>query len=295
MEYGKVVERSVNIVWQNKYLILLGILVALGSGTINGGGGGGGGSSNGNGSGIPGQFPEFGEEIAGLAIGAIVLLACLALFVGLLFWAISTIARGGLIASVDAIESGQKSSFGDGWRAGRERVWSLLGIGLLPGIPGIILLLFGLMGLAGYGSISAISGGTSVAQTGFAGFGGLLALVACIAAPLILVLSILRTFAERACMLEDLGVIEAYRRGWQVLTANLGEAIVLFLVQIAIFILLGIALFLPGIIVILCCLLWPLFLVASGAASAFVSTLWTLAWRDWTGRSAKLEKALVEI
>ena len=69
MEYGKILNRSVNIVWQNKFLIVLGILAALGSGSFGGGGGGGGGDGCGQSFGDPGQFPEFGEEIAALAIG----------------------------------------------------------------------------------------------------------------------------------------------------------------------------------------------------------------------------------
>jgi hypothetical protein len=106
-----------------------------------------------------------------------------------------------------------------------------------------------------------------------------------------LVLSILRNFAERACILEDLGVIDSYRRGTSVLMANLGEAIILIVLQIAIFIVLGILLFLPGLVLVLCCFLWPLLLVVKGAVEAFLSALWTLAWRTWTGEPPIVEKA----
>jgi hypothetical protein len=105
-----------------------------------------------------------------------------------------------------------------------------------------------------------------------------------------LVLLILRNFAERACMLEDLGVIEAYRRGTSVLMANLGQAIILILLQIAIFIVLGLLLFLPGLILVLCCCLWPLLLAVQGFFEAFVSAIWTLAWRTWTGEPPMVEK-----
>lgn len=284
MEYGKIVNRSVNVVWQNKFLIVLGILASLGSGSLPGGGGGGGGNGNGNGQpfGEPGQFPEFGAEIAGLAIGVIIALACVALFVGIALWVVSTIARGGLIAGVDAIESGEKSSFSQAWRAGWDKAWRLLGIGLLPAIPGLILFVAGLGALGAYGGIFALFG-EEFARIGTAGLGITIAVLACIVIPIVLVLSILRNFAERACMLEDLGVVDSYRRGSSVLVANLGEAIVLFLLQIAIFVVLGALLFLPGLILLLCCFLWPLLLVVQGAVSAFVSSLWTLAWRIWTG------------
>ena len=283
MEYGKILNRAVNIVWQNKFLILLGILVALGSGS--GGGGGGGGNGNGQPFGEPGQFEqfsEFGAEIASLAAGLIIVLVCVGLIVAIAFWVVSTIARGGLIAGVDTVESGETSSFSQAWSAGWNKIWTLLGIGLLPSIPGMILFVAGLAASVGYGGLAAIFGGEFAAPLGTAGLGVTIAVLACIVIPIVLVLSILRNFAERACMLEDLGVIDAYRRGASVLTANIGEAIILFLLQIVISIVLMLLLFLPGLILVLCCLLWPLLLAVQGAVSAIISAMWTLAWRTWT-------------
>lgn len=288
MEYGNIVSRSVNIVWQNKYLIVLGILVALGSGSFGGGGGGGGGDSGGNGD--LGQFSEVGAEIAALAAGAIIALVCVVLLIALVFWAISTIARGGLIAGVDTIEAGEKSSFRQAWGAGWQRVWTLLGIGILPAIPGMILFVIAVLALGVYGGIFALFGEEAGALVGGTAVGATLVAIACIVLPIVLVLSILRNFAERACMLEGYGVIDSYRRGTSVLMSNLGEAIILFVLQIAIFIGLFILLFIPGFIAALCCFLWPLLLVVQGAITAFVSALWTLAWRIWTGGPELVEK-----
>jgi hypothetical protein len=290
MEYGKILSRSVNIVWQNKYLIVLGILAALGSGSFPNFRGSTGGNGNGQPFGGPGQFPEFGEEIAGLAVGVILALVCVGLIIGIVLWAISTIARGGLIAGVDTIESGEKSSFTQAWRAGWHKAWSLLGIGILPAIPGLILFVLGLLALGVYGGFFALFG-EEVAPIGTAGLGIAIVLFLCIALPIILVLSILRNFAERACMLENLGVIDSYRRGTSVLMANLGEAIILFLLQIAIFFVLGVLLFLPGLILVLCFCLWPLLILLQGAISAFISSIWTLAWNTWTGKPPMVEKA----
>lgn len=287
MEYGKIVNRSASIVWQNKFLIILGFLASLGSNSIPSSNGGG----DGNGQSFAGQFPDFGDEFAALAVGAIVTLVCVAIVVGLVLWVISTIARGGLIASVDSVESGQKSSFRQAWGAGWRRVWTLLGVGLLPAIPGLVLFVLLLLGLGAYGGIFALFGEEFADSVGAGGVGIAIAVLACIIVPIVLVLSILRNFAERACMLENLGVIDSYRRGWNVLMANLGQAILLFLLQIAIFIVLGIFLFLPGLLLVLCCFLWPLLLVVQGAISAFVSALWTLAWRTWTGGPPMVEKA----
>jgi hypothetical protein len=283
MEYGKLLSRSVNIVWQNKFLIIVGFLASLASWSSGGGGGGGGGGGNGNGAPLE-------DEFAAMAAGLIVAVACVVLVLAIVIWAISAIARGGLIASVDAIESGEKSSFRQSWSAGWQRKWTLFGVGILPAIPGLILFVIGLMALGAYGGIFALFD-QDFAQVGAAGLGITIALFACILLPIILVLSILRNFAERACMLENLGVVDSYRRGTKVLWSNLGEAIVLFLLQIAIFIVLGILLFLPSLVLILCCFLWPLLLLVQGAVSAFLSALWTLAWRSWTGEPPLVEKA----
>ena len=299
MEYGKIVSRSVNIVWQHKFLIVLGILASLGGGSFSGFGGSGGGNGNGQPFGEPGQFPEqfpeFGEAIAGLALAVIIALICVALFIAIALWIVSTIARGGLIAGVDTIESGEKSSFSQAWRAGWHKAWTLLGIGLLPAIPALILFVVGLLAFGAYGGLFALFGEEFALPAATAGLGVVIALCACIVIPIVLLLSILRNFAERACMLENLGVIDSYRRGTSVLRANLGEAIILFILQIAIFIVLGILLFLPGLILVLCCFLWPLLLAVQGAISAFISALWTLAWRTWTGEPPMEEKAPVAI
>lgn len=289
MEYGKTISRSITIVWENKFLILLGILVAIGSGSFgSGAGGGGGGGGGGSGTGDFGQFSDIGEEVAALAAGLIIALVCVLILVALVFWVISLVARGGLIAGVDAIESGQKSSFRQAWGAGWQKVWRLVGISLIPAIAGLILFLVGLMAFGAFGAIFAVFGAETpeILVTG----GITAAVLICIFGPIVLVLSILRNFAERACMLEDLGVFDSYRRGWQVLTGNLGEAIVLFLLQIGITIILGFFFFLPGLVLVLCCFLWPLLLAIQGGISAILSALWTLAWRTWTGGPPMVEK-----
>jgi hypothetical protein len=44
-----------------------------------------------------------------------------------------------------------------------------------------------------------------------------------------------------------------------------------------------VVLLLPGLILVLCCVLWPLLLLIQGTKVAYFSTMWTLAWREWTG------------
>ena len=183
---------------------------------------------------------------------------------------------------MDTHERGAASTFGLAWQAGWQRIWTLIGIGLVPLIPVILL---SLVGIAAGGLLYSVR---SVAQSGpgmetvGGGAAVLMAAFVCIGVPIALALALLSTFANRACMLEATGVWASYQRGWSVLRTNLGGALILFLLQIAISLGLGILLFIPGIVVALCCLLWPLMLLVEGAITAYFSTVWTLAWREWT-------------
>lgn len=281
MDYGAMLSRAWDIIWENKFLILLGVLVAL-SGTT--------GNSASSTTNFPspeseGDFDFRMPEDIDLPVGPIliaVVVIGLAIIVGLFFWVVSTIARGGLIEGANAIAGGMSSDFSSAWSAAWQRVWRLIGIGVVPAIPSLILFLGGI-GLAGvYAGLWALLGAENNFPTG----GGVVAIfvaMLCIAGPLALVLGLLRTFANRACMIEDLGVFDAYRRGWDVLVSNIGPAVVLFIIQIVLSLVIGGLLILPSLAVVCCCLLWPLALIVQGAIAAYFSTLWTLAWREWTG------------
>ena len=294
MDYGKLLSRAWNIIWENKFLILLGVLVALGSASGGGGGGGNTASSLGEGDfdvrsleGLNIRPPDLlGElDVPAIPLAILLVLLALALTVGIALWVVSTIARGGLIAGASTIDAGAASSFSQAWSAGWRRGWTLLGIGILPAIPGVILVVIGLgtagmlAGVYGYG----LTGG-EIAPLLLSGPAVILAALACVLLPIALLLSLLQTLANRACMLEDLGVLASYRRGISVLLENIGPALVLFLIQVVIGIAVGIAMFIPGILILLCCVLWPLLLLINGAKTAYFSTLWTLAWRQWTGQ-----------
>jgi hypothetical protein len=288
MDYGQLLSRTWDIVWKYKFLIILGVLVALSSGL-------GTGTSSGTnfrfeadpqdlGFGPP-PSDAFAEPALPLWLGILLVLVALTVAVGL--WIISTLARGGLIAGAAAADEGQPTSFSQAWRAGWQRGWTLLGIGLVPAIPGLLLLLAAGIGFLLYMTSAATSLGVSARG----GVALIVAAVACIALPLALVLELLRALANRACMLENLGVIDSYRRGFEVLGGNFGPALVLFLIQVAVLILMFIVLIVPGAILALCCLFWPILALFQGAVTAYFSTMWTLAWRRWTETTAAVEEA----
>jgi len=298
MDYGSILSRALNLIWENKFLIVLGLLVAIGSGE---------GSVSGN---VPsnvdlqdpfrdferdrngdqngefnfdGEFdfemPQFDGEfdIPPIATGVAILLGAFAVVVGLALWVLATSARGGLIAGVDTIAGGGTSTLSQAWGAGWNRIWTLLGIGILPAIPGLISALATLaLAAVGFGLYQVTGEGGPFL---FSGLGGILIAVMCITIPIGLLLSLLGAFANRACMMEELGVFASYRRGFEILIDNLGSVIVLFLLQVVIQVILGLSLLLPSV----CCILWPFLIVVRGAIVSYFSALWTLAYREWIG------------
>jgi len=290
MDYGRILSRAWSIIWEHKFLILLGVIVALGSSS------GGSTPRGGNVDWSAGEdgfdfemprwrTPDLGDELGVPEVAvilAVLIFVSLAVIVGIALWFASTIARGGLIAGVSMIDGGGTSTFATAWRAGWEKGWRLLGIGLLPAIPGLILLVAGLGAAGVFAGLYGFVGEGAALAPG-AGLGVLFVLLACFLVPIALILGLLRTFANRACMLEDLGVIASYRRGLEVLVQNLGPAVILFLLQIVIGAVIGVVMVLPGVVMVLCCLLWPLLLAIRGAIASYFSTMWTLAWREWTG------------
>ncbi len=300
MDYGKLLSRAWEIIKKNTYLIFLGVLAAL-----NGGGGGGGGGSryafNGDEFNNWQDMPrfEFAEpfrhlDFSWIAVGGIIALIGVLFLVGLVFWVISIIARGGLVSAVNEIEDGKTSSFGAAFQAGWAKGWRLIGINLIPAIPGLIILIAGVSTFFAVGGMEIINHGywpaTGIGTT----FPLVLIVLACILVPVSIFLSAVAGLAVRACMIEDLNVMDSFRRGFEVLGDNLGSVLLLGLIHIAVSIGLGLVMIIPGILMALCCLLWPLLILIQGAVTTYFSTLWTLAWREFTGGGAELVEVAPE-
>jgi hypothetical protein len=308
MDYGRVLKRAWEITWRWKILWILGFLAALGSG---GGGGSSSGSSSYSGSsdewgrwfGHTYTGPDFTAGIIALVVG----LGCLALIIGIAIWVVSVISRGGLIAGVQQVEEEGQTSFGQAWRAGARRFWSLFGISFLTAIPIIILVVAGIVALILW--IVPVASTTDPSDAAVAM--GILAPILCggiFCCGLVIVSVILqqiRLYAERAAVLEELGWIEAFVRGWNVLKANLGATIVFwvifFVIGIVLFIAVGIVL--VGVAVPFVAIganidpgPWLLVPICGGGLIAiivgslisaivttFTSATWTLAYREMVG------------
>ncbi|MBN1119929.1 MAG: hypothetical protein JXJ17_02535 [Anaerolineae bacterium] len=313
MDYGHLLSKAWNLVWNNKWLFLLGLLATLTSASGNSGG-----SSNWN---VPSgdttyeyegepTFPEgefdpeaiFGEDaefimpFLALGTGIMVAIIVVAVLVGIGIWGISTIAHGGLIAGVNTLAGGGTSSFAEAWSAAWKKGWRLIGIALIPAIPMIVMLaIIVFLAFGAITSATTLTDPDSIANVA-AGLGATGIIAFCLMAIFAAALGLWHHFARRACMIEDTTVFESYRRGWEVITANLGSVIALFLIVIAIQFGLGIVLFVPRLIigVCLCCLAWPISIAISAGFTTYFSAVWTLAWRAFTGLSGKSGEPLID-
>jgi len=304
MDYGKVLTRAWEITWRWKILWILGFLAALGSG-----GGGGGGTSYTTSSNDWGYwgYEYYEPYIPPGVVAAIIGLACVAIIIGIAIWVVSVIARGGLIAGVQQVEEEGHTSFGLAWRAGARRFWTLFGIGILAAIPLIILAVVGVIVII----VMFVGSGFAFTSSDAAGVTGIVTSILCGASfccgmvIVAIILQQIRIYAERAAIVEDLGWIEAFARGWNVLKANLGPTIVFWIIFFA----LGIVFFIaiaavlaatafpfialvanvdpgPWLFAPICCGGLIAVIVAalvSAIVQTFTSATWTLAYREMIG------------
>ena len=297
MEFGKILSRAGQITWRWKVLWVFGFLVSLGQGSP--------GNSNVNWVEDRWQVDRFLPQVVGIVIA----LVCVGLIIAIALWVLSVIGRGALIGGVQQVEEEGYTNLPRAWRVGVSRFWTLFGLSFLTGLPILILviLLIAVFVVPIFTDIgiSADRGGPS----------GLFALSFLCGAPLCcgtiivgIVLSQIKIYAERAAVLEGLGWIDAFRRGWQVLKENIGPTVVFWLIFLAIGVVFAIVMGV-GMLVLAAPFValfartdpggWALIPICGGGllaivASAvigsvvqtFTSATWTLAYRQMTGFGA---------
>lgn len=237
MDYGELVTRAWHITWNNKFLWVLGFLAALTSVGSNS-------SSFQN---------SFNESDFGITpqMGALVFgLMCVFMIIGLILWLLSVAARGGLIDGVNRLDNGEQITLGQAFAAGTSKIWRLIGIYILAYLP---LLLIGI----GIGIVTIMAVGGSVAMgtmmqnpeeagAAIVGSMGLLALCLCLLLcaliPVGFILFFVAEFGSRAAVMQDMGITDSLRQGWQVFRANLGPVFIIWLLMLFIGILVSLAL-----------------------------------------------------
>jgi hypothetical protein len=263
----------------------------------------------------------YGPYVPPRVIAFLVAIACLAFIFAIALWVVSVIARGGLIAGVQQVEEEGATRFGQAWRAGASRFWTLFGLSILTALPIFILVMIGLgvmlliiLGTVGVFDTSEALGAAGIVASILCG-----GAVCCGAIVLAIVLNQIRVYGERAAVLEGLGWIDAFVRGWQVLKENLLPTLIFWLI----FLMLGFALgalifavilafgvpfgFLAALggaklggwmVAPLCCgglVLMIVLAVITSIVETFTSATWTLAYRELTGLAvAPVEETAAE-
>jgi hypothetical protein len=218
MDYGRVLRRAVEITWRHKALWLFGFLLALFGGT--GGGGGGQGLQY-----RIGQTelarPEWAWGLALLVIALVFVFVVAAIV-------LSNISRGALIGMVRETEETGNTSARNGWRIGKSRLWSLIGIDLVTVIPAVIaamaliaLALSPLLLLLAERDALTVLG---VVLTVLLSLGVVVVII--IAGTM---LGIVREFAYRQSVLEGRGVWLSIRAGYRIVRAHLRTVGVMWL------------------------------------------------------------------
>lgn len=301
MDYGWVLKRAWEITWKFKGLWLLGILASCSSG---GGGGGHGGGGSGTGYHFSGdedrRFLEFERWIQSIpeetwiAIAVVAILVILVL--GLVALVLGILGQGGLIAGYNQVETNGTVTLGEAWRISKANFWRLLGVRAIFWLAGLVVGI-----LIATAAIATILGTLGI---------GLLCILPliCLLIPVGALIGIYVMLTQVALVTEGLSVQESFRRSWEVFKVNLGPIIVMGLIVVFGSAIVSLILAFPLIIAVLpaalglafgsdqtatgalvtagvCLAVYlPLLIVAQGILQTYVSGVWTLSWRQWTGR-----------
>ena len=312
MDFGKVLTRAWQIIWNNKVLWIFGILVSCGQG---GGGGGGQGFNYSVDSGQTGQLPpqlqQFVNQIErffeGIPEEQIILwvvgLIFLFLLIGLIFWVLSVYGRVGLIRGTLLAEAGKSFGFrtlaSDSW----ARLGGALGLNFVLGaaafLVAIALVLFGVV-------FGAFTLGI-----------GLICLIPliCLLIPVFIGYGVYIEMANVALVGDELGISAALSRAWQVFRNNLGNLAVMALILILGGFIAAIIIGLPvilvaapavlgliaggeeafgrGLLISAICLVvaLPLLILLNGIIQGYIKTAWALTYMQLRGAKPKRVKA----
>ncbi len=244
------------------------------------------------------EDPTFIWKFIAVVISVVCIIAILEIFLG-------TIGRIGLIrGAADAEAGAERLGFGELWKSGLHYFWRFFGLSLLIGSPILLIYLALVAGIIVFAVYASETRGysSSAAAPGLFVLIAVLCAFACVVFLLAILISFLSPQAERAIVIENEGVINGLRRGWNVLTKNLGSILIVWLITVVIGFAAGILIALPVLVVVvpavfafmaggsqasytplivagLCILAYlPVSLVAEGILMTYLQSVWTLTY-----------------
>ena len=300
--FGEILTRAWQIVWKNRVLWIFGILASCGRGgssfnsNISRAGDGGFGTP----SDLPPELMQFLQAIEENLTAFIAVTVALVCIIWIITIFLSTIGKIGLIRGTSQIDGGTEGLiFGQLFSESTPYFWRIFGLSFLIGLPVIVAATLLAAGLAVF-AVSASSG----SDAGAVGSIALVpVLIGCICAliPIMLVIHMITRQAENAIVLEDMNVLPALSKGWDIFRKNLGPIIIMTIILAVINFAAGLIIALPIIIVVVpaaiafafgeaqnwtpmaiagvcLCLYIPISLLLNGIAIAYTESAWTLTY-----------------
>lgn len=319
MNYSEILSRAWQIIWKHKVLWIFGIL----AGCANSGGGGGGGGSNSrnfnpsNSGQAPAPLQSYIDQMqhyiesvpqqTWIIIGIVAVLLVLILVVLRIF--LGTIGTIGLIRGAQQADQDMDArlSFGELFKGSLPYFWRVFLLNLLVGLVVFVVAMI-------------VAGGVVLGAVLTLGI-ILICLLPfiCLLIPLAIAINLVIEQATIAIVIENLGVMDGLRRGWEVVKTNVGPMAVMWLILgLGISGIIGIILSLPmllvfapllvgvfansqqalqtGLIVsLVCCAAYlPVLIVLSGILQGYVRSAWTLTFLRLTKPGQILPESLPE-
>ena len=304
-DFGEVLTRAWQIVWKHRVLWIFGILASCGrggGGSGNGGGGQGGVSTTGPE--LPSRVAQWLDWIQQNAVTFVVIVCVVVLLLWLIMLAIGVIGKIGLIRGTVQVEGGTQSLiFGQLFSEGMPYFGRMMVLSVILILPAFLLGL--VVAVIVVMAFATSSGDPNASLLGLASIAPIAVCCACLFIPLMFVLNMLFRQAERAAVLEDLPVMPALARGWEVFRANLGPIILMAIILGILGLVAGLIIALPVFIIVfpaafayaignaqsstpillgaVCfCLYLPILILLNGILVAYVESVWTLTYMRLT-------------
>jgi hypothetical protein len=237
MDHVKILKRAFSITWNYRVLWVFGFLLAL---TLprNGGGSNSGVQFSGDefngGQGFPHIIPGISAQFLNAILTIGIALLCGLVLIAIAATIIRYISETALIRMVDMNEaSGEQVTVRAGFRIGWSRqAFRLFLIDLLVGIVGVVAFLL-LLVIAAAPLLVWLTNSDLLRVLGTVVGIGMIFLVILLFILIAIILSVVMHFIRRAAVLEDLGVIESFRRGFDLVRQRLGDIVIMALIMFA--------------------------------------------------------------
>lgn len=289
-DFSEVLTRSWKIIWKHKILWVFGILASCARGGNGGGGNGGGGNSGFNNGSNPDQFSYQFERVSQWFENNMLIVVAIVIFIILLsiiFAILGFIGKIALIKGAYKADKGAESlAFGELFSESLPYFWRVFGLSFLIGLVTFVIIIpFVVIGIV----------------TAGVGFLCLLPLL-CILVPVGIVLTVVLEQANTAIVLEDLGMLDGFKRGWEVTKSNAGAVAIIALILMFGGGIVGFIFAIPFIIAVFPIIfgaaseagavLWigiaciiaylPILIVLNGILTAYIQSVWTLTFMRLT-------------